>query len=210
LALLDASADPDVKPTILNNALATEPEFFQEIIAMLYKSTKSAESQNMNEFFAHNAFKLLHQWNVLPGLNSDGDFEYSIFQKWYKRVIELCDHSGHLDVAKIHVGNILFYTPVDKNGLWINRDIASLLNENDILRRGYFHEAINSRGISAVDFSGEKDRARANAYYEKAKELEKHGFLNFAQTLKNLAKDSEEDAKRSIKEGEELHKEREL
>ena len=212
LALLDASADPDVKPRVLNNALATEPEFFQEILAMLYKSTKGTESQNRNEFFAHNAFKLLHQWNVVPGLNSDGNFEYSIFQKWYKRVIELCDRSGHLDVAKIHVGNILFYTPVDKNGLWINKDIASLINEenNDGLRRGYFHEAINSREISAVDFSGEKDRERAKDYSRKAEELEKHGFLNFAQTLQDLAKDSEEDAKRNIKEGEELHKEREL
>ena len=61
-----------------------------------------------------------------------------------------------------------------------------------------------------VDFSGEKDRQRANVYHEKAKELEKHGFLNFAQTLKKLAEDSEEDAKRSIKEGEDLRKKREL
>ena len=212
LALLDASADPDVKPTVLNNVLATEPEFFQEIIAMLYKSTKAIESQNRNEFFAHNAFKLLHQWNVVPGLNSDGNFEYSIFQKWYKKALELCKQSGHLEIAQLHVGNILFYTPADENGLWINKDIASLINEenNDVLRRGYFHEAINSRGISAVDFSGEKDLERANGYSQKAEELEKHGFLNFAQTLQELAKDSEEDAKRNIKEGKELHKEREL
>ena len=212
LALLDASADPDVKPTVLNNALATEPEFFQEILAMLYKSTKETESQNRNEFFAHNAFKLLHQWDVVPGLNSDGKFEYSIFQRWYKKVLKLCEQSGHLEIAQLHVGNILFYTPADENGLWINKDIASLINEenNDVLRRGYFHEAINSRGISAVDFSGEKDIERANGYSQKAEELEKHGFLNFAQTLQELAKDSEEDAKRNIKEGKELHKEREL
>ena len=212
LALLDASADPDVKPTVLNNALATEPEFFQEILAMLYKSTKETESQNRNEFFAHNAFKLLHQWDVVPGLNSDGKFEYSIFQRWYKKVLELCEQSGHLEIAQLRIGNILFYTPADEGDLWINKDIASLINDenNDVLRRGYHQEAINSRGVSIVDFSGEKDLERANGYSQKAEELEKHGFLNFAQTLKKLAEDSEEDAKRSIKEGEELRKKREL
>ena len=212
LPLLDTFASRDIKPTVLNNALATEPEFFQEILAMLYKSIKETESQNRNEFFAHNAFRLLYQWDVIPGLNSDGKFEYLIFKEWYNKVLELCDESGHLDIAKHHIGNILFYTPADEDGFWINKDIASLINEenNGILRAGYHQEAINSRGVSIVDFSGEKDRARSQSYYEKANELEKYGFVNFAQTLQDLAKDSEEDAKRSIKEGEELHKEREL
>ena len=117
-----------------------------------------------------------------------------------------------MEIAQLRIGNILFYTPADEGDLWINKDIASLINDenNDVLRRGYHQEAINSRGVSIVDFSGEKDLERANGYSQKAEELEKHGFLNFAQTLQELAKDSEEDAKRNIKEGKELHKEREL
>ena len=212
LPFLDTSADRNIKPTELNNALATDPGFFQEIIGMLYKSDKGTESQNKNEFFVHNAFRLLHQWDVLPGLNSDGNFEYSTFKQWYERVLNLCEQSGHLNVAKRHIGNVLFYTPADKDGLWINKDVASLINEenNDDLRRGYRQKAINSRGVSVVDFSGEKDRARAKDYSQKADELEKYGFLNFAETLKDLAEDSERDALRSIKDGEELYKEREL
>lgn len=212
LPFLDTSADRNIKPTELNNALATDPGFFQEIIGMLYKSDKGTESQNKNEFFVHNAFRLLHQWDVLPGLNSDGNFEYSTFKQWYERVLNLCEQSGHLNVAKRHIGNVLFYTPADKDGFWINKDVASLINEenNDDLRRGYRQKAINSRGVSVVDFSGKKDRARAKDYSQKADELEKYGFLNFAETLKDLAKDSERDALRSIKDGEELYKEREL
>ena len=212
LPFLDTSADRNIKPTELNNALATDPGFYQEIIGMLYKSDKGTESQNKNEFFVHNAFRLLHQWDVLPGLNSDGNFEYSTFKQWYERVLNLCEQSGHLNVAKRHIGNVLFYTPADKDGLWINKDIASLVNEenNDDLRRGYRQGAINSRGVSVVDFSGKKDRARAKDYSQKADELEKYGFLNFAETLKDLAEDSERDALRSIKDGEELYKEREL
>ena len=179
---------------------------------MTYKSNKGTESQNKNVFFAKNAFRLLHQWNVIPGLNSDGNFEYSVFLKWYKKVLELCEQSGYLEIAKHHIGNVLFYAPADKGGLWIDKNIASLINEenNDILRNGYHQEAINSRGVSIVDFSGAKDRARAKDYSQKAEELRKHGFLNFEATLNALATDSEKDALRSIKEGEELHKEREL
>ena len=212
LPLLDKSADSSIKPAMLNKALAEDPEFFQEVIGLRYKSEKKIETQNKNDFFSYNAFRLLYQWNVLPGLNSEGKFEYIIFQKWYEKVLKLCEQSGHLKIAKLHIGNVLFYTPADENGLWINKEVAALIDEkdNDVLREGYAQEAINSRGVSIVDFSGEEDFERSDMYNKKACELKKYGFKNFATTLECLANDSENIALRHIKEGEQRNKENEL
>ena len=212
LPFLDSPTDSSAKPVVLNKALAEDPDFFQEIISLLYRSTKKTESQNKNDFFAHNAFRLLNQWNVLPGLNSNGKFEYSIFEKWYERVLDLCEQSGHLEIAKRHIGNVLFYTPADEDGLWINKNIATLINEknNDNLRNGYYQEAVNSRGVHVVDCSGAQDFARAKNYYEKARKLEQYGFINFAGTLKQLAKNSEHSAQDSIRLGEKQHQIEEL
>ena len=125
------------------------------------------------------------------------------FLKWYEKTLELCEQSGHLNIAKLHIGNVLFYVPEDKDGLWINKDIASLLNkeENNTLREGYFQETINSRSFGIVDFSGKKDFDRAKEFHDKAQSLEEFGFSNFAETLRLLAKDSEKDAERNINEG---------
>lgn len=212
LPFLDSPTDSSAKPVVLNKALAEDPDFFQEIISLLYRSTKKTESQNKNECFAHNAFRLLNQWNVLPGLNSNGKFEYSIFEKWYERVLDLCEQSGHLEIAKHHIGNVLFYTPADEDGLWINKNIATLINEknNDNLRNGYHQEAVNSRGVHVVDCSGAQDFARAKNYYEKARKLEQYGFINFAGTLKQLAKNSEHSAQDSIRLGKKQYQIEEL
>ena len=212
LPLLDKSANNDISPVTLNKTLATDPNFFQEIVSMLYKSDKQDAEQNYNQSFAHNAYRLLNQWDCVPGKISDEVFDYSVFLTWYEQVIGLCKQSGHLKVAQLHIGNVLFYTTADKEGLWIDKNVASLLDaeQNTILREGYVQTAIKSRGFSIVDFSGEKDYKLANAYNEKASALEDYGFFNFAKTLRNLAKDSENDALRSIEDGRKRYQKEEL
>ena len=212
LSLLDPSVDSNASPATLNRMLATDPAFFQEIIGMIYKSDKQTEAREINKSYQGNAFRLLEQWDVVPGLNSDGLFDFSIFQQWYAQAIKLCEQSGHLMIAKNYIGQVLFYTPTDKDGLWINKEVASFLNkeENSILREGYHCRDINSRGVEIVDFSGKKDLDRAVEYNKKASDLEDNGFLVFAQTLRNLAKNSENDAMRNIKEGESYNHPEEL
>ena len=82
--------------------------------------------------------------------------------------------------------------------------------ENSFLREGYHCRDINSRGVEIVDFSGKKDLDRAAMYNKKASDLEDNGFLVFAQTLRNLAKDCENDALRNKKEGESYNQPEEL
>jgi len=90
--------------------------------------------------------------------------------------------------------------------------VNSRLNkeENFILRRGYHCRDINSRGVEIIDFSGKKDSDRAAEYNKNASAPEDNGLLVFAQTLRNLAKNSKNDAMRNIKEGESYNHPEEL
>ena len=118
--------------------------------------------------------------------------------------MELCQESGHTEVAQSKIGNILINTPPDVDGLWIDKRIAALLDqpENDAMRNGFNTETYNSRGFHEVDFSGKEDLDLATKYKKQASDLEDEGLLNFAETMRNLAKCYEKEAEDTQKEGE--------
>ena len=77
------------------------------------------------------------------------------------------------------------YTPADSDGLWINREIAALLDsrEGKSLRSGFHSEEINSNGAYS---SGDCVRFVAD-YEKKAEALRKSGYTRFAETIDDLA-----------------------
>ena len=139
----------------------------------------------------------------MPGVTNE-KLDYDAFKAWYDKVMVLCQESGHTEVAQSKIGNILIHTPPDTNGLWIDKRIASLLDqpENEAMRDGFRTETYNSRGFHEVDFSGQEDLELAQKYKKKASDLEDEGFLNFAETLRNLSKSYKVEAERIQKEGE--------
>lgn len=193
-------------PKLLENRLATDPDFFCEVIRFIYRSKKedstitshSEESKNI----ALNAWRLLHDWQIPPGTQKDGSFNDSQFSDWLKQVENKCCESGHWEVAQTNIGEVLIYTPADQNGLWINKTVAEALNSDDAkemrngLRMGYF----NSRGAHTVDPTGSPERELAKDYRQKAEDVEREGFYRLAITLKELADNYDQDAERIIEE----------
>lgn len=100
----------------------------------------------------------------------------------------------------IKVGEVLFYTPEDPQGLWINLEVAKTLNERtaDDMRRGFRTEVFNSRGVHWVDPTGKPERDLANQWKEKAEAVEVAGFARFASTLKELAESYNREAEQVI------------
>ncbi|VAX00163.1 hypothetical protein MNBD_GAMMA20-1575, partial [hydrothermal vent metagenome] len=132
VALLDGHGD--VRPKFLEKRLASDPDFFCEVIRLIYRPKGSEEPQAIDEetkAIATNAWRLLHEWKSPPGLRDDSSFASEEFIAWLDRVRELCGESGHLEVAMIKVGEVLFYCPEDLDGLWINEDVAKELNASD-------------------------------------------------------------------------------
>lgn len=191
-------------PKLLENRMANDPEFFCEVIRLIFRSDK--EDQNASEpseklkAIATNAWELLYHWETPPGSQPNGTFSGERFTEWLQKVKEVATESGHLDVALSRVGKVLVSTPSDPDGLWINREVAAALNDRgtERMREGYRTAAYNSRGAHWVDPTGKPERELADQFRTKAEEVENAGFQRFAGTLRVLADDYDHEAERVI------------
>lgn len=191
-------------PQLLESRLANDPEFFCEVIRLIYRSKKEEQLQRepteASKAIARNAWRLLHEWKTPPGTQKDGMFKEEGFTEWLQRVKEACTESGHLDIALNTIGEVLIHTPPDPEGLWIHSVVANALNGRDAdnMRNGYRTGMYNSRGVHWVDPSGTPERELANQFRSKAEEVENAGFQRFAVTLRDLADGYVQEAERII------------
>lgn len=193
-------------PHLLESRLANVPEFFCEVIQLIYRSKKEdqphKELTEESKAIATNAWQLVRKWKTPPGTQNDGTFSEERFTEWFQRVKLLCTESGHLEVALINIGEVLIHAPADPDGLWIHRTVASALNDrnDDQLRKGFITGTYNSRGVHEVDPSGKPEKELAEQFRNKAEETENAGFQRFAVTLRSLADNYDQDAERTIAE----------
>lgn len=202
LPLLDRHSG--AAPKLLESRLANDPDFFCEVIRLIYRSKKddqpSREPTEELKAIATNAWRLLHEWKTPPGTGEDGAFSGERFAEWLNRAKEVCTESGHLDVALVNIGEMLIHTPPDPDGLWIHRAVAAALNdrEADDMRAGFRTGTYNSRGVHWVDPTGRPERELAEQFRRKAEEVENAGFQRFAVTLRSLADGYDREAERVV------------
>ena len=165
-AYLSLPDEPNsASPKFLESRLASDPDFFCEVLRLAYPSKKERQSKEApTDQDRDNASKLLFVWQTPPG-TIDGEFIPEQFTRWLERVKEACSEAGHLEVVlSHHIGEVLIHAPPDPEGLWIHRAVAAALNAKDAERiRDSFRLGIyNSRsrhGMYKVDPMG-KTRTR--------------------------------------------------
>jgi hypothetical protein len=193
-------------PKLLEQKLASDPDFFCEAIRLLYRSKKQTtsekESTEQQKMMAENIWRLLNDWKTIPGTRTDGTFCVEDFNRWLNRIKTECELSGHLAVALITIGQVLIHYIPDLDGLWIHRALAEALNAEDAedMRHGFRTGIFNSRGVYCVDPTGKPEKELATKYKQQAEELENAGYYRFAITLKSLADSYKRDAERIIEE----------
>jgi hypothetical protein len=189
------------EPKTLEQAMATDPKFFCEIIRIVFRSKKEESAErartDLERDNAQNAFRLLHNWRTVPGSQPDGAFNDDAFMKWILEVKQIADASGHLEVAMGQVGEVLASAPADPQGLWINRTVARALDAKDAekMRSGFMRGRITLRGVY-WGTGGEEERKLAADYRAKAETLDEHGYPRFAGTVRDIAKSFEREAER--------------
>lgn len=199
LKLLDR--DQSASPKLLEHWLATRPEFFCEVLRIVFISKKQdcpvEEASEEKKNIATNAYRLLTDWQTPPGIREDGSYDGDALLSWLEDVKKECTETGHLEVAMTMVGHVLAHTPSDPDGLWIHRAAASVLNEKDAadMRNGFRTEMFNSRGVHGFT-SGSAERAIAEKYRSQADAVELANFHRLAMTLRELATSYERDAER--------------
>ena len=205
LPLLDR--DRGASPKLLENRLASDPNFFHDVISIVYRSKKKAKAEKEESnpkviMVAENAYRLLHEWQTPPGAQDNGFYSGDAFKKWLEQVQNFSLESGHLEVALTHIGSVLIHCPADPDGLWINRTAAEALNGADAgkMRVGFSLGVYNARGAHFVDPTGKPELELAAVWRKKAEEVENAGYSRFAAELEELADSYVNEARRIVDE----------
>ncbi len=191
-------------PKTLEGRLASDPGTFCEVIRIVFRSdkeeAKGITTPEVSPEVAQNAYRLLHEWRTVPGAITGGGFSGPAFRQWIDAVKKSCEESGHLKVALLRAGEVLIHCPPDPDGLWMHRDVAEVLNRQDMdeLRRGYSLSVCNSRGAHFVDPTGTPERELARKYRQEAEEIENAGYQRVAAMLRGVADGYDQEAERVV------------
>ena len=179
-------------PVTLEKCLASDPSFFAEVVALVFRSKNEDENgdepSEQRRNLARNAYRLLNEWRTCPGKLPDGSFDSDAFRKWLEEATRITEETGHSEVAQKQVGHVLTYAPPDPDGLWIHHAVASALNARDAgeMRSGFTTELFNQRGVHGFT-AGKEERELAQLNREKAEALEKRSYSRFATAMREFA-----------------------
>lgn len=194
----------DGMPKFLERELARSPEFFCQVVELVFRSRKKAKAGQRSkkptkaqEGMARNGYQLLTEWSTVPGKLGDAEFSGEQLSQWISEVKRRTRASGHFEAAMTMVGQVLSRAPRDASGLWLHAAVAKELNREDSkhMRDGFRMALHNRRGV--FGFSGGKDESEiAKDYRSKAESIEAAGFHRVAVSLRQLAESYERLAQR--------------
>lgn len=180
-------------PVFLEKRLASNPVFFAEVVRLIFRSeggqdNDTEELGEQGQHLAKNAYRLITRWSHCPGTLTDGSFDTTAFHDWIAKAREITEETGHTQVAQIQIGHVLTHAPSDPGGLWIHKDVATVLNQRDTsaMRSGFATEILNQRGVHWFS-NGREERELAKLNREKAEALDAKGFARFATVMREVA-----------------------
>lgn len=182
----------DYRPMTMEKIISSDANRYSEILQLAFKEhSKSQDTRNIDPNIATNAYRLLHQWKLVPGTKDDGYIDSNKLKIWYENMKDICKKIDRLEVGLSCFGKVLFYSPEDKSGFWIDKAVADIINNDETIRDGYKTEAFNSIGVVNWDENGTAYMNKHDEYNQKAEKTELAGYYNFATALRECAKNFE-------------------
>ncbi len=201
LHLLDG---PRTLPRTLNHRLSESPEFFAQLIALVFPSTNEQESdaepsEEERQRASHGYHLLLH-WKRIPGMQSDNTIDEEQLFQWLESARSLCRESGRLEAADSAIGEMLASWPQhDDDPRWPCEVVCDAIEEvnSDDLDRGFQVGVLNLRGAttrSPFD-GGDLEQSEARKYGRWAERCDLD-WPRTAASLRNVAESYKSDARR--------------
>lgn len=187
-------------PINLWQELSENPRFFIWIVKIICgkENNPSWSNEDKQKIMSH-CYDLLYSWKRVPGLDKSGKINKESLDKWFCYVKQKSIEFDISGLAMNYFGQAAFHSPADADGFFIDREVAKYLQfdiEGAILS-GYHSEAINSRGVYCVDYTGETEFKIEESYIVKAHAADENGLFRLAETLRNIAASYHEDGLRN-------------
>lgn len=199
-------------PKILEDELANNPDFFIEVVKLIYipedKILLEKEREGISDKLILNredqAYHLLHSWKKIPGMKEDNSIDEMVLKDWITKVRTLAESVSRLNIVDYEIGKVLAAYPENIRE-WPQEKIFQIIEEinTDSLKSGYSSAMFNKRGFStrsAFD-GGDIEREKA-AYFEKLSNNFKNKYPNVAEIFRRLQQNYLVDAKRMDEEAE--------
>ena len=130
LPMLEHSRRP---PVVLHKVLATNPEFFAEVVRSVYRPSPNSGfaddtdgDENRARAIARRGYGLLQSWHQLPG-ETGGIVDGTTLEKWVKRARALCAETGRSEIGDQQIGTILASSPADPDGIWPSKAVREVI-----------------------------------------------------------------------------------
>jgi hypothetical protein len=190
------------KPKLLHKELATNPNFFVDVLSWIYKSDKEEDDKSLTEEQlkkrAEYTYDLLSTWNRIPGTDEANNLNYEFLRDWIEEAREIAKERGYLEIADLQIGKVLAEYPENVEP-WPPKEICEVIDtvNTESLKDGFSTATFNKRGSSTRGpfEGGDIEREHANFFHNQADNL-KNNYPNTAEILERLARNYEKDAKR--------------
>ncbi len=184
---------------VLEEQLAADPEFFVQVLSMVFKPRNADVGEDVPEHLASNAYQLLDDWHVVPGSLGDGvAVDPVALNAWVDEALRLAGEAHRLEIALDQIGKVLAKAPGDTDGTWPTapvRDVIERIGRSE-LDDAFRIQILNSRGVQTRGLAegGNRERKRA-AHYIRLAELVTDGSPRTAAALRGVAASYAADAR---------------
>jgi hypothetical protein len=187
-------------PRILHEELGRSPEFFVDVVSMVYRSDDEREENPPNEETyarARVGDQLLRSWRR-PPLSGNGSASGTL-AGWVASVRELLRSRGLLHIGDMCIGHVLRYVPEDSDGSWPTLEVRNVIEStrSQQLEEGIELEVLNSHGQTtrALGVGGVQERSLAKRYGDYGR-LVVSGWPRTGRMLARIAEAFEDRARR--------------
>ena len=142
---------------VIMRALARDPSLFVELLCAIYRpETESGmvepppDDLERAERMASQAFRILRQWNLIPGAQPDGKIETAALEAWVSKARELAKARGRDAIADLEIGKILSASPPGSDGVWPSPPVREVIEiaGSAHLEEGFVTGHFNRRGVT--------------------------------------------------------------
>lgn len=199
-----------VFPKYLYKSIAKTPSLYIDLIKTCFvpRDEKFVEKENkeiteeQKKIIFENAYGIISDFNIIPGMQSDGKINKEELFSWIEDVRKLAKEFSRLEVTDSKIGELLTKCPKEKSMQFpvVIYDALEKINTTDIYS-GFYSGIYNNMGVTVRSpySGGEIERNRATQFEEVLKTV-KITHPNVAQVYRDLISSYQSSASRQDEE----------
>lgn len=192
------------KPIQLMKKISTDPDFFSQLILLIYKTNNEAEVGSIEEGTckiinqrAEFSLRLLDYNRILPGQKGN-EIDLDLLEKWIEKVRENLEGHKKKEIGDFYIGKYLSCCPVGNDNVWPHFSVRQIIErtKSKKLEQGIIDGLLNSRGLTMRNLydGGKQETLQAKLYNDQAESIQLTSPRT-SKVLRSIAKVYEDYAK---------------